>query len=395
MKKKLLAAALVAGSMLIPSMAMAQETADAPRDLAMEGLEAIGLKQGFDDLGLKLYGWVEAGYTWNIDSPSNKENTGRSFDSFRDNRVRLNQTVLRLERALTSENKFDIGGMIELTYGTDARAIHQNGLMDKENPELQFDPTQFYGLVKLPVGNGLTAKFGKFATPLGYEVIAAPYNPLFSRSFLFQHAVPFTHTGIQFDYPVLEEGALNVYAGVNRGWDQWDDNNSSMSWMLGAYGKLDKLGYFLNAITGPEAPKENTDYRTVIDGTLTYALTDQVTVAVNAAVGHEATINNEDPLWWGVATYMNYKFHNQVGLNVRAEYFSDDDSFRTQIFSGTTEDFNVLGLTAGLDIYPIASFRNLRVRPEVRWDHSFNGKAFNTNELTNQVTFGTDVILTF
>jgi hypothetical protein len=405
MKKKMLLAALMAGALLVPSMSYAAEgeTVEAPQDLLMSGAEAAGVKQPLDDLKLKLYGWVEAGYSYGLDSPTDKNLFGRVFD-FKDNHIGINQTVLRLERALSDGNGFDVGGMVELSYGTDMRFIHQNGLLSHENgadetygagdPEYQFDPTQFYGLVRFPVGEGLTAKFGKFVTPMGYEVIAATGNPLYSHSYLFNYAIPFTHTGVQLDYPLIKD-ALNVYYGINRGWDQFDDNNSTMSHMLGAYGKFDGgWGYFANFIIGPERAKENTDWRAVLDGTVTYSPNDQWTFALNGDVGYEPVIGN-DPIWWGIAGYATYKFHSQISTTVRAEYFHDGDSFRTAAFDNG-DDFKVFALTAGLDIYPIASFRNLRIRPEVRWDHSFDGRVFNQpTPLTNQVTFGGDIILTF
>jgi hypothetical protein len=47
-------------------------------------------------------------------------------------------------------------------------------------------------------------KGGKFVTLLGYEVIEAPNNLNFSRSFLFSLAIPLTHVGALVTYPVFD-----------------------------------------------------------------------------------------------------------------------------------------------------------------------------------------------
>src|SRR5688572_3663338 len=70
---------------------------------------------------------------------------------------------------------------------------------------------------------GGSVKFGKFVTLLGAEVIEAPANPNFTRSFSFGYAIPFTHTGLLFSAPLGDMFSLS--AGVVNGWDNVVDNN--------------------------------------------------------------------------------------------------------------------------------------------------------------------------
>ena len=98
--------------------------------------------------------------------------------------------------------KFDVGGMIELyMYGSDAARIHSRGLgyngsdsSDDNNPVdplavanlhpiWQFDISQAYVDVNLPVGNGLQVRVGKFVTLMGYEAIDPRGNPFYSHSY--------------------------------------------------------------------------------------------------------------------------------------------------------------------------------------------------------------------
>ena len=53
-------------------------------------------------------------------------------------------------------------------------------------------------------------------TPFGCEVIAAEGNPLYSHSYLFGYAIPFTHTGVKFNY--VWNSQWSTYFAVVNGW---------------------------------------------------------------------------------------------------------------------------------------------------------------------------------
>ncbi len=358
----------------------------------MQDVEGLRLKKSiFDDLGLKFGGWVEQSYTFNTDSPSDRLNVGRVFDD-RSNDYRFNQFIVYLARELSDGKNFDIGGKIELMYGSDARFIHQRGLADNiDDNTVQFDPVQFYALLRAPIGNGLTLKVGKYVTTLGAEVIDAPVNALFSHSYLFGFAIPFTHTGVQLDYPINDD--LGIYYGLVKGWDVWNDNNSALSHMFGFYGSLldGKLSHFVNLITGPEADDNNSDYRTVLDIVVTYLWNEQLSQTVNIDYGIEqdAAPGGGNARWWGIANYLTYTFNPQLAATLRTEYFRDDDGTRL----GYTAD--MYETTFGLDVHPYKNLMNLRLRPEIRWDHAAAGTPFDGGSDDNQVTLAIDVIFTF
>ena len=56
---------------------------------------------------------------------------------------------------------------------------------DRFNPEYQFDITQAYIDVNVPMGNGLIIRTGKFVSLMGYETIDPRGNPFYSHSYLF------------------------------------------------------------------------------------------------------------------------------------------------------------------------------------------------------------------
>ena len=99
-------------------------------------------------------------------------------------------------------------------------------------PDNQFDLTQAYVDIGVPVGNGLLVRAGKMVTHMGYELIEGydGYNDNYSRSILFGYAIPFTHTGVKASYAFSSKIAAMVE--VVNGWDLLRDNNHSKS--LGA-----------------------------------------------------------------------------------------------------------------------------------------------------------------
>jgi hypothetical protein len=88
-----------------------------------------------------------------------------------------------------------VGGLsdkLKVAAGETAKFIHSRGL---GNPNDEFDLTDAYIDYLAPLGSSLKLRFGKFVTYHSAEVIEARDNFNDSRSFLFNFAVPFTHTG--------------------------------------------------------------------------------------------------------------------------------------------------------------------------------------------------------
>lgn len=411
--------AAILSIVLSPAMSMAQE-APAPKadevefvPLGMDAVKAFGLGEAFEDLGFNFYGWAQQSFTFGFDDPPGRALAGRVFDD-NDDDYRFNQLNVNLERALTGEkDEFAVGFKLQGILGTDARFIHSRGLFGsaasgggRDTASIQFDPTQFYMNFRFPVGEGLNLKLGKSVTMLGAEVIDAPTNALFSRSFGFGFSIPFTHTGFQFDYPIMDE--FKVYWGMNQGWDVWTDNNDSWTHMMGVYGNLveGKLFWILNAITGPEQRSNESDDRTVIDLVLTYAWTDEISTSLNADIGWEDDVTDndgdgivdDDDTWGGLAAYMTYRWDPRFAFTFRGEYFGNDNGSRLAGFVGDSgnPDVDVLGLTFGVDIYPMNLSKNVRIRPEIRWDQCLdNDKGFDGGTSDSQVTIAMDLLLLF
>ena len=385
---------------------------DKGRKPLMAAADRVGMATMLDDWGIDISGHAEISYTYNFREPADDLNVGRLFDDQHDE-LYLNQIDITVARTLTADdddvtgyaNKFNVGAKMEWIYGQDARYIHSNGLFDHyaddESRNEEFDLNQAYLEFGVPVGNGLLVTVGKFVTPIGYELINPTQNPLFSHSYLFNFAIPFTHSGVTAKYSFNEN--FYVMGGVVRGWDQsLEDNNDDPSYLVSAGYTWTRdsgapINFIVNAITGPESTDENGNWRTLIDLIATTKLSDQLTVGVNAdwAYEEDAQLTDEgaptgmQAQWYGVAAYAKYDVDDMWSIAARGEWFNDKDNVRG---IGT----NVYEATLGVQIKPFHNHElgsNLVIRPEVRYDYAQEG-IFDGGQ-NYQVTVATDVIFTF
>jgi hypothetical protein len=386
-----------------------QETEKGRKPL-MSVLDRTGGAAMMDDIGLDISGHVEAGYTYSFQQPPGDVLTGRVFDVQHDELL-LNQAAIVLQRTLAPtddavlgyKDKFNVGFKVDVMYGYDARFIHSNGLLDHYNDDTsrneEWDITQAYLEFGVPVGNGLLVTAGKFVTPIGFETINPTTNPLYSHSFLFGFAIPFTHTGITAKYHFDEN--FYVMGGVHRGWEQsLEDNNDDAVSLLASVGYLYEPGILgsqpvnltLSATAGPEQTDFQGNWRTLIDLIASTKLADQLTVALNAdyAIEDDAAIGGGQGQWYGVAAYAKYDVSDMFAINARGEWFNDKDGARGL---GT----NVYEATLGLAIKPFHDNElgsNLVFRPEIRYDYAQEA-IFDGGSQHDQFTVGADVIFAF
>jgi hypothetical protein len=385
----------------VPARQPAQEATEAawPPGLIMEGFDKVGLGDPMKKPGLRFYGFVETGFTGRLTGDSDPL-AGRAFDARRPNNLRLNQTVLTLERPYDATQSFDAGFRMDGMYGGDALLTHSAGLFTKAGHgqgDNWADVPQIYGQLWFKTGraSGLELMVGKFLTPMGFEGTYAPGNSLYSHSFLYSFAEPISHTGVKANY-VFNSQASAFFAIVN-GWDDFADNNHAHSYMTGLSlsGKEQIDNHARNQMsvsmmTGPEQSNTVHDYRTLLSMTGTHWWTAKLSSGLAADWGTEKNVGGFDRAnWYGVAHYLSYIIDPHVTATWRAEWFDDDSGRRI----GTEGSY--LENTLGLAIAPCPKdhfLRNVMIRPEIRWDNAQH-PAF--DDRFNQLTAAVDVIVKF
>jgi hypothetical protein len=328
-------------------------------------------------LGLSIY--LQGGYTYNFENSDSQENDFRVFDH------KANSFTLDLAQIQFAKDA-PVGGLgykLKLSFGETAKFIHASGLGSSDD---EFDLTEAYMQYIAPLGKGLKFTFGKFVTYHGAEVIEAKDNPNYSRSFLFNYAIPFTHTGLMIGYPFSDSVNVSVY--IVNGWDNFDDNNKSKT--VGAsvgISPLEQLSMNFNVMYGPEKDDNNHDNRFLFDwvGSLKPIKSLTFILNIDYATEEHSAPDGGTAEWYGFAGIAKYDFSDLYSLSVRAEYFKDQDGVRT----GTPQALKEITLTPEIRLA-----KDLIVRPEYRHDWS-DKDTFDLNSKKSQDTIALAVMYTW
>jgi len=316
-------------------------------------------------LGLSIY--LQGGYIFNFKNPDSKTNEQRVFDK------KANSFLIDLAQIQFAKDApaGGVGYKLKVSIGETAKFIHSAGLGD---PDDEVDLTEAYVDYVAPLGSGLKLRFGKFATYHGAELIEARDNFNYSRSFLFNYAIPFTHTGFMAGYTFSNAFAANLY--VVNGWDITNDNNKGKT--VGTsfvVTPIEPLLMNFGFMYGPEQPDNRSHDRFLFDWVGTFKGIKNLTVVVNTDYAHE----EKDPLntgknskWYGVSGYAKYDITDFFSTSIRAEYFVDKDGVRT----GIPQMLKEITISPEFKIV-----KNLTVRPEYRHDWS-NKKGFDSHRNT-------------
>jgi hypothetical protein len=389
----LLTAGLLAAGSMLSSTAFGQTAPVIPR-VAQEDLQdfrALPPSEVADELanepnrylqteiadraGIKTLGWIEAGIGGN--------NWGTPFNgtiTFNDRnwQAMMNQLYLVNERVLdTEDGGWDVGGRIDLLYGTDYTYTTAAGLdaYNYGNYNAYFVPrwnsSKYYGLA-MPqlygeVGrDDLSVKFGHFYTIIGYEVVPAVGNFFYTICDTFQYGEPFTHTGMLATWK--PDAQLTTYAGIVNGWDNWSSGTPGYT-TNNSYNYFNNNAGFLGGITMKDVDEKQaltfttysgnmlnpTQYvpsnqavsgnRSYISTVYTNELTDKLTYVFQNDNGWQFGLPNYAPggsniytpvqgqqnglaQWYGLVNYLFYKFSDTTTGGVRLEYFRDNNGFR-------------------------------------------------------------------
>jgi hypothetical protein len=376
---------------------------DAPSTPTMQAIACYFPKvyEKMERNGDTFTGWIQQGFTLNVDSPRDRMNFGTNYN-WRSNDYRLNQIGLTYENALEHDGHSNVGYRIDFMAGNDTPFNVSNGLFDHVVGtgfvnRVGIDLPQFYIEGHLPhcIGSkGVDIRFGKWYTLMGYEVLAAPGTDFYSHSYAYFYAMPFTHTGGLATIHATD--TLDVLVGIVRGWDQFEDNNDRVSY-TGAFIWTSCDGRYVWTtawITGPEQDNDNGNYRTLVTSNISTQFGNcnqwKAVVAGHYAIDSNAVVEangvRSNGQWYAVAGYLFYTLDPRLTPGLRAEWFHDNDGLRTN-FVGTFCE-----VTAGVTWSP---WKNLRIRPELRLDWSPDVRAYNDQTDKYQGTAAVDMIWEF
>lgn len=336
---------------------------------------------------LMLFSYIENSFVWNMGKVGRGDvNELRFYDH--DNGYTFNAAELSVRK--DSSERYRLGYGVVVTAGLDSQKNHSLGIfrsLDDQGPIFRntqkYDLPEAYASYLMPLGNGLTLKGGKWATPIGYEVYENPKNLNFSRSFLYTLGTPFTHTGLLASYPFAPWFSMSL--GFTNGWDNSDNNNGYLRPMgIFDFTPIDKLTASVHWMAGPEQNRGQmrgrVNNRFIVDTTIQYTGIDKMTLAVNFDFAGEendptlvalGTRKDNDSRWSGVAGYIAYGWTKALRTILRADYFADPQGVK----------FGTIAPGHNLDLWEITAtieykiWRGLVGRLEYRHDEA-SRKAF-------------------
>jgi hypothetical protein len=397
----LFAAALLGGVNVYADVA-----ASAPAAKDLKNIVEEGPYVETSQKGIKLSGYIDAGYSYNFTGNDVGGRIGNSADFGPYGDFNLNAVKLTLAKDLTDANELQGGFRVDLKLGEDVA-----GLPDTANTGFNFNGNgssdllvqQAYVILRAPVGNGIDIKVGKFASLLGYEVDDRPAN--LNISYGYDYAFVTTlQTGVVAAYKFND--VVDVQFGVTNG--SGSDNNIGVFDAVLAFNESSD-GVALTGSINVTAPGGNANiynafYYEVAGGAINVLENEPVFVwntwgnwAPKFAndkllLGFSQTLGVADDAfgpnllgggdqgntWWTASLYAKYQFTDIFSLAARASYFhTHNDNLgltNTSILNTRNTDFWSWTLTSGFDLA-----ENLLLRAEYRVDF---GKELVTNTAT-------------
>ncbi len=358
----------------------------------------------------KVYGWVEPSFNL---STSGDSNAPVAYDQFA-NRVELQQLVVIVERlADTVQTKhWDFGYHLTGIFGTDYYFTTGKGYFSQQllkfNRQYGADlPVEYVDLYVPKVAKGVDVRVGRFSSIPGIESQWAPGNYIFSHS-LVNTFDALTDTGLLATVKLSDRWL--VQAGISAGHDvaPWTDDAKASGTACLDYtsGSVkDSLYVCANGINSGKYAYDNIQQ---YDGTWYHRFSKTWHMATESWFMYERDVPNAaGPLPIETGTYgavcqpgelrclapeyaaVNYLEHEispSLMMSFRSDFMNDKKGQRTGYAGRYAE--NTLSLTKWFG-------STVEVRPEVRFDRSYDRPAYDKGRSSNQFTFASDLIYRF
>ena len=371
-----------------------------------------------EDRDVYTYGWIEYGLgANNWGAPFNGPVTlgDRSWQG------QLNQLYFITEREVDGSAGWDVGGRVDLLFGTDYFYTTALGFDAYPLQPLGIENIASWGFSKdyglaMPqlfadvAYRNVNLRFGHFYSILGFEQVPAIGNFFYSHAFSMQFS-PFTFTGFLGSWQPIEEATF--FGGITTGWNNFFDGQP----MTGDFAILNpnypgagSTASFLGGInlessdktqtlsimttTGNEVTTISRDpadgslvgNRTLVSTVYTNRLSDKLIYVFQNDNAWQFNANvspgnaGQQPglaQWYSFVNYLFWQFRPKWEAGVRLEYFRDNNGY---IISAPLRNESQLGnpgywtegfagsfweLTFGLNWYPN---NNWVIRPELRYD---------------------------
>jgi Putative beta-barrel porin-2, OmpL-like. bbp2 len=368
---------------------------------------------GLNSSRTKIYGWVAASIDF---STSGHNNFPVSYDIF-PNKIQLNQAVIYVERLpdTVQNTHFDWGYHLTAFYGIDYRFTTAKDYFSQQllkfNHQYGFDPVLEYVDLYFPVKDGLNIRIGRFLSVPGIEAQLAPNNYNMTHSLLYT-IDPFTDTGIYGTLKLSKQWIVQL--GVSAGHDValWSEDAKASAIFCLNYSTASNNDNFYGCANGINNGKYAYNNLQDYDFTWYHKFNSKWHTATEAWYMYEREVPNvagnvSSPIApelgangafckagvlrctapeYAIVNYLNREINSKFMVGFRSDFLDDKKGQRTGFATKYTE--NTLYATRYIG-------STIMLRPEIRFDHSWDLAAYNNGKARNQLFFGMDLIYKF
>lgn len=408
-----LAAALTLASLLaasLPALAqtdiqkLEQENQDLKKRLdAMEdamkkeGLQPSGdsMSQGVKAMeGMTISGFITSSYFYDIANSKDKAPSAYLWNTHL-NSFTLNKAKLNIAGAPIDKDKWSASYKLSLLFGQDAAIDDTGGY--KGGLSTVYGPIrEAYMDLNVPIGTGLDIRVGEFTSLLNYESgDGGAANDNFSQGYQWYWTGNPPAEGVQLAYSFTDK--LSLKLRLQNGLFTGPVDTGSKTFMGGLYFAPDDktslafIGFagrqnipttwyndgfsFIGSrqLTGPD--KDNLNFATEFD---------YFNYSIVAGGFYPASKADND--FWSVGGWLTGDITAKSTWALRADFVCDDTGFATLyqspdpsgtgfgpgVFPGHGQDLSSVTLTLNWKPAP-----NVKIQPEVRWNHSTVDTALN------------------
>jgi hypothetical protein len=376
----------------------------------MEALYGGANGDAWERSRVKVYGWLEGSFNL---STSHVANYPATYDVFA-NRAELDQAVLYVERLPDSVQTdhvdwgFHVSGLLGTSYRFTTSLGYLSGQLLDDHREYGFDPVLEYVDLYIPqVADGFNIRVGRFISIPGIEAQLAPNNYVYTHSLLYS-VDPFTDTGI-LGTVKLDDHWL-VQLGLTAGHDvaPWTPDAKPSATACISYtfnNGNDNVYPCVNGLNGGRYAYnnlqmfDNTWYHKFSQSwhmaTEAWYMYERDVPSVSGAIAiengtHGAFCSAGEVRCFApelaMVNYVEKQFSAKNYLSIRTDFLDDIKGQRTGYKTRYAEETLMWGHWVGNTVI---------LRPELRFDRSFDVAAYDNGTRRGQFQFAMDVILKY
>lgn len=347
-----------------------------------------------------ISGYVDTSAVWNPGT-GNLSPAPYRFNAGKQDGFNLDSVDLKIAKPL-EEGQWSAGYVADLFFGPDAELVN-NGDTAGSGTGISGIVRQAYLNLRMPVGNGIDWKIGRFDCPIGYESTDAYKDPNWTRSYGYTFE-PTEHTGIMAEYKIndmiaLSGGVANTVTTTPFINDRSPraETKKAVLGMINltapeSWGVLGGSGLYGGIENGPGAADEDRTH-VYVGATIKTGIQGLTLGASWDSVNHMDVAGVDTGYAMAVAAYASFKLTDKASIHVRGEYARGAAlGALADVYNGTgSTDFTGAGV-GGNPLHKVIAvtgtlqydlWQNVISRLEVRWDHqadgsssAFGGKSF-------------------